>query len=93
MAGDLTEEEHCRQVVERTVDELGGLHVLLNNVAYQQPQDSPTAITTAQWERTLRTNITSYFFLASTLSHQDRCLSGYYSGKVLAPTGGETLPG
>lgn len=73
LAGDLTEEKHCRQVVERTVDELGGLHVLVNNVAYQQPQDSLTAITTAQWERTLRTTITSYFFRTrSALQHLGR---------------------
>ena len=73
LRGDLTDEKHCRDVVERTVGELGGLHVLVNNVAFQEPQDSLVAITTAQWERTLRTSITSYFFLTrSALQYMGR---------------------
>lgn len=73
LRGDLTQEEHCRHVVDRTVGELGGLNVLVNNIAYQEPQGSLAAITTAQWERTLRTNITSYFFLTrSALQHMGR---------------------
>jgi NAD(P)-dependent dehydrogenase (short-subunit alcohol dehydrogenase family) len=37
---------------------------LVNNAAYQQPQDSLDKITPAQLERTFRTNIFSYFFMA-----------------------------
>jgi NAD(P)-dependent dehydrogenase (short-subunit alcohol dehydrogenase family) len=61
--GDLAEEAHCAEAVRRTVDELGALHVLVNNIAYQEPQDSLEQISTEQWERTLRTNITSFFMI------------------------------
>jgi len=63
LPGDLQEEAHCIEVVERTVRELGGLQVLVNNVAYQEPQDSLLNITTDQWHRTFGTNIHSYFFV------------------------------
>jgi NAD(P)-dependent dehydrogenase (short-subunit alcohol dehydrogenase family) len=144
--------------VERTVAELGGLDLLVNNVAAQEPVDDLTKLSTEQWDRTFRVNIYSYFWttraapvLALTYSlaqalqdrgirvnsvapgpvwtplipatfpgekvgafgsqvpmgraaHPDEIapsyvffasgrLSSYYSGEVLAPIGGETLPG
>jgi NAD(P)-dependent dehydrogenase (short-subunit alcohol dehydrogenase family) len=48
--------------VERTVAELGGLDVLVNNIAYQRPVDGLEEISTEQWDRTFRTNIYSYFW-------------------------------
>ena len=60
--GDLSQPEACAAAVQRTVDELGGLDVLVNNIAYQAPVDSPEELTAEQWERTFRTNIHSYFW-------------------------------
>jgi NAD(P)-dependent dehydrogenase (short-subunit alcohol dehydrogenase family) len=60
--GDLSVEENCREAVRRTVDELGGLDILVNNIAYQSPVEKPEEITSEQWERTFRTNIFSYFW-------------------------------
>ena len=60
--GDLSAEDACVEAVERTVSELGGLDVLVNNIAYQNPVDSLEELTTEQWERTFRTNIHSYFW-------------------------------
>jgi NAD(P)-dependent dehydrogenase (short-subunit alcohol dehydrogenase family) len=62
IAGDLSAEGPCAEAVERTVAELGGLDVLVNNIAYQQPVEKPEEITSAQWDRTFRTNIHSYFW-------------------------------
>ncbi|MDA0634590.1 SDR family oxidoreductase [Nonomuraea sp. MCN248] len=61
LPGDLGEREHCVQVVERTVSELGGLDVVVNNVAYQEPVDSLEELTDEQWERTFAVNIHSYY--------------------------------
>ena len=70
LPGDLSEEHHCVDVVERTASELGGLDVLVNNIAYQQPAQSLTEITTEQWDRTFRTNIYSYFWVTkAALAH------------------------
>ena len=37
--GDLAIEDNCQRAVEQTVTELGGLDVLVNNVATQEPVD------------------------------------------------------
>jgi NAD(P)-dependent dehydrogenase (short-subunit alcohol dehydrogenase family) len=33
LPGDLADADHCRAVVNRTVDDLGGLDIVVNNVA------------------------------------------------------------
>jgi NAD(P)-dependent dehydrogenase (short-subunit alcohol dehydrogenase family) len=60
--GDLAEEENCLRAVERTVTELGGLDVLVNNIATQQPVGDLAELSSEQWERTFRVNIHSYFW-------------------------------
>lgn len=70
MAGDVGEEEFCQECVQRTVKEFGRLDILVNNAAEQHPQESLEQITAEQLERTFRTNIFSYFFLAkAALQH------------------------
>ncbi|MER7210016.1 MULTISPECIES: SDR family oxidoreductase [Streptosporangium] len=61
LPGDLSQAAHCADVVDRTVSELGGLDVLVNNVAYQQPVDSLDELDDEQWEYTFAVNIHSYF--------------------------------
>ncbi len=61
LRGDLADPAHCVEVVERTVAELGGLDVLVNNVATQTPVDSPEEISDEQWTHTFDVNIHSYF--------------------------------
>lgn len=60
--GDLAEEDVCEQAVRRSVDELGGLEILVNNVATQSPVDDVTKLSSEQWERTFRVNVFSYFW-------------------------------
>ncbi len=63
IAGDIGDEALCQQAVARTIAELGHLDILINNAAEQHPQDSITAITAEQLERTFRTNIFAMFYL------------------------------
>ena len=62
--GDLTDEEHCRRVIDTAVQELGGIDVLVNNAAFQmaQPGGLPD-ISTEQFDRTLKTNLYAMFWL------------------------------
>ena len=70
MPGDLSEEDHCTDVVRRTVAGLGGLDILVNNIAYQNPVESLADVSTEQWDRTFRTNIYSYFWVTkAALEH------------------------
>jgi NAD(P)-dependent dehydrogenase (short-subunit alcohol dehydrogenase family) len=61
LPGDLADAVHCAEVVEQTVRELGGIDVLVNNVAYQAPVDSLDDLDDEQWEHTFAVNIHSYF--------------------------------
>jgi NAD(P)-dependent dehydrogenase (short-subunit alcohol dehydrogenase family) len=61
--GDLADAGHCRQVVARTVDELGGLDVLVNNVATQRAVQKPEEISDADWLRTFDVNIHSFWWM------------------------------
>ncbi|MBR8831676.1 MAG: General stress protein 39 [Chroococcopsis gigantea SAG 12.99] len=63
IAGDIGDESFCREAVEKTVEEFGGLDILVNNAAEQHPQESIEDITAEQLEKTFRTNIFSMFYL------------------------------
>src|SRR3954470_22444913 len=69
-AGDLSEEKNCQAIVEQAVAELGGLDIVVNNVAYQKPVESLDELSTEQWDRTFRTNIYSFFWVTkAALAH------------------------
>lgn len=63
IAGDLGDEAFAQQAVHKTVEELGGLDILINNAAEQHPQQDITDITAEQLEKTFRTNIFAMFFV------------------------------
>jgi NAD(P)-dependent dehydrogenase (short-subunit alcohol dehydrogenase family) len=64
LPGDLSERETCDRLVDDTVKCYGRLDVLVNNAAFQQHQPSITDIDDEQWDKTFRTNIYAYFYLA-----------------------------
>jgi NAD(P)-dependent dehydrogenase (short-subunit alcohol dehydrogenase family) len=64
LPGDVCDPAFCREAVERTVHEFGKLNVLVNNAAYQQHQKEIADISDDQLERTFRTNVFGYFYMA-----------------------------
>lgn len=63
VAGDVGDKQFCDLLIDKTVTELGGLDILVNNAAEQHPQESLDQITPEQLEQTFRTNIFSMFYL------------------------------
>ncbi|WP_207459582.1 SDR family oxidoreductase [Azospirillum sp. SYSU D00513] len=62
--GDLGDEETCKRAIARVVEEFGRIDILVNNAAEQHPQQKIEDITAEQLERTFRTNIFAYFYMA-----------------------------
>jgi NAD(P)-dependent dehydrogenase (short-subunit alcohol dehydrogenase family) len=61
--GDISDEDHCKALVERAVSEFGRIDVLINNAAHQQTYDSIEEIPTEDWRRMMGTNIDAMFYL------------------------------
>ncbi|WCN78719.1 SDR family oxidoreductase [Micromonospora sp. LH3U1] len=62
--GDITDEAHCQHLVDRTVRDLGGIDILVNNAAYQMSQDKGIlGISTEQLDRVFKTNLYAMFWL------------------------------
>jgi NAD(P)-dependent dehydrogenase (short-subunit alcohol dehydrogenase family) len=61
--GDISDEAHCRALVERAVAELGSLDILVNNAAYQMTREGIEQIPDGEWEHTFRTNIFAMYYL------------------------------
>ncbi|MQA14550.1 MAG: SDR family oxidoreductase [Pseudonocardiaceae bacterium] len=81
LPGDLADSTHCRDVVDQTVAHLGGLDLLVNNVATQEATSGPQDISDEAWLRTFDVNIHSFFWITkAALEH----LSG---GSAIINTG------
>jgi NAD(P)-dependent dehydrogenase (short-subunit alcohol dehydrogenase family) len=90
--GDVTDSSFCEEAVETTVRELGGLDILVNNAAYQEHLPSLEDITDEQLDRTFRTNIYGYFFMArAALKHLKEGSAIINSGSVTGIQGSKEL--
>jgi NAD(P)-dependent dehydrogenase (short-subunit alcohol dehydrogenase family) len=90
--GDVTDSSFCEEAVEATVRELGGLDILVNNAAYQEHLPSLEDISDEQLDRTFRTNIYGYFFMArAALPHLKEGSAIINSGSVTGIQGSKEL--
>ncbi|WP_183394476.1 SDR family oxidoreductase [Hansschlegelia beijingensis] len=63
VAGDIKQEAHCKELIEKAMAEFGRLDILVNNAAHQASFEKIEDISAEEWDVTFRTNIYSQFYL------------------------------
>jgi NAD(P)-dependent dehydrogenase (short-subunit alcohol dehydrogenase family) len=63
MPGDISSEEHCKQIVDRALQEFGGVDIIVNNAAMQLTHESLQDIPTDEWEHTFKVNVHAMFYI------------------------------
>ena len=63
LAGDISEEAHCKKIVAKAVEEFGQIDILVNNAAFQMSRESLQDIPSEEWDHTFKTNIYAMFYL------------------------------
>jgi NAD(P)-dependent dehydrogenase (short-subunit alcohol dehydrogenase family) len=92
IAGDVRERAYCDAAVAKTVKTFGKLDVLVNNAAFQQHIERIEDLGDAQFDETLRTNVTGYFQMArAAVPHLKRGASIINSGSVTGLFGSAEL--
>ncbi|WP_019925447.1 glucose 1-dehydrogenase [Nocardia sp. BMG111209] len=61
--GDISRPEHCRRIIDATVDTFGKVDILVSNAAYQMTHDTVEEISDEEFDYTFRTNVGAYFAL------------------------------
>jgi NAD(P)-dependent dehydrogenase (short-subunit alcohol dehydrogenase family) len=89
---DVRDSGECGRLVQRAVDELGRVDVLVNNAAYQMERQSLEEIDDEQIDRTFRTNIYGYLYMArAALPHMEAGGCIINCGSVTALEGNDSL--
>jgi NAD(P)-dependent dehydrogenase (short-subunit alcohol dehydrogenase family) len=90
--GDVREAEFCRQAVAKVVQKFGHLDILVNNAAFQQHQETLDEVSEEQWDRTFKTNIYGYFYMAqAALPHLQPGSSIINTGSITGLEGSKEL--
>jgi NAD(P)-dependent dehydrogenase (short-subunit alcohol dehydrogenase family) len=64
IAGDVGDSEFCTEAITKTIDAFGRLDILVNNAAFQQHASGITEISDQHFDRTMKTNLYGYFYMA-----------------------------
>jgi NAD(P)-dependent dehydrogenase (short-subunit alcohol dehydrogenase family) len=92
LKGDVSDPAFARSAVERTVSELGGLDILVNNAAFQEHAKAIEEITDEHFDRTLKTNLYGYFNMArAAVAHMKPGSAIVNTGSVTGLEGKKTL--
>jgi NAD(P)-dependent dehydrogenase (short-subunit alcohol dehydrogenase family) len=92
MKGDLKDPKFAAKAVDTTISNFDRLDILVNNAAYQNSQDGLEEITDEQLERTFRTNIFAYFYMArAALPHLKKGSAIINTGSITGLDGSKHL--
>jgi NAD(P)-dependent dehydrogenase (short-subunit alcohol dehydrogenase family) len=92
ISGDVSHRGFCRSAVEKVVEEFGKVDILVNNAAFQEHQNDILDLSEEHFNRTLRTNLYGYFFMAqATIPHMKPKSSIVMTGSVTGLLGNKSL--
>lgn len=92
LSGDVGDEKFCKTAVDKTIEKFGRIDILVNNAAEQHETEDLRKIEAAQIERTFRTNVFSFFYLAKhALAHMKKGACIINTSSVTAYQGHKTL--
>jgi len=61
--GDIAQADHCRALVNKSVEAFGRIDILVNNAAHQMTFGSMEEIPDEEWDKTLATNLSAMFYI------------------------------
>jgi NAD(P)-dependent dehydrogenase (short-subunit alcohol dehydrogenase family) len=64
ISGDVSNRQFCREVIRSVIDGFGKIDILVNNAAFQEHVSRFEDLTEEHFDRTLKTNLYGYFFMA-----------------------------
>ncbi len=82
--GDVADPAFAPAAVEHTIQTLGGLDILVNNAAFQEHSNDVELLSFEHFDRTLKTNLYGYFFMAKA------AVPHLKPGSAIINTGSET---
>lgn len=92
LPGDVKDPDFCKRAVEQTVERFGRLDVLVNNAALQKHRKTLDEISIEQFDKTFRTNIFGYFYMARfALPHLEPGACIINTGSITGLEGNKSL--
>ena len=92
ISGDVADREFCKEAVSRTLKEFGQLDILINNAAFQEHVQDFQDLTPEHFDRTLKTNLYGYFYMAqAAVPHMKPGSAIVMTGSVTGLLGNKNL--
>ena len=92
LPGDVSQFEFCEFAVNKTLETFGKLDILVNNAAFQEHVKSIEDLTPEHFDKTIKTNLYGYFFMAkAAVPHLGRGSSILMTGSVTGIEGSKSL--